>query len=60
MGRNRVMTLALLIGWGRQRGRGGVRYRVQHDKFMNAFNNRQWDDVKSVLADDSRSCSRTT
>jgi hypothetical protein len=33
---------------------------VQHDKFMNAFNNRQWDDVKSVLADDSRSCSRTT
>ena len=51
--RNSVMTLTLLIGFGGSAVAAEFDAGTQHGKFVDAFNNRQWEDVKSVLAEDS-------
>jgi ketosteroid isomerase-like protein len=50
--RNSVTTVALLICCG---GALAAEFDpgTHHDKFIEAFNNRKWEDVKSMLADDS-------
>ena len=51
--RNSVMALSVVIGCGGGAVAAEFDAGTQHDAFINAFNNRQWEDVKSTLADDS-------
>jgi hypothetical protein len=53
MFRHSVMTLTLLVGCGGSAVAAEFDAGAQHDRFMGAFNNRQWEGVKSVLAEDS-------
>jgi hypothetical protein len=51
--RHSVMALTLLAGFGSSAAAGDFDADAHHAKLMNAFNNRQWEEVKSLLADDS-------
>ena len=53
MVRNSVMALALFVGCGGSAIAAEFDAATHHDRFIDGFNNRQWEDVKSVLADDS-------
>jgi ketosteroid isomerase-like protein len=53
MVRNSVMALSLLIGLGGSAVAAEFDASTHHDRFVDAFNNRQWEEVKSLLADDS-------
>jgi hypothetical protein len=47
------MALTLLTGFGSSAAAGDFDADAHHPKLTEAFNNRQWEEVKSLLADDS-------
>jgi ketosteroid isomerase-like protein len=47
------MALVLVVGVSGGAAAADFEADVQHARFMDAFNNRQWEDVKSLLAEDS-------
>ena len=53
MFRNSVMALALIVSVGGSAAAADFDAEAQHARFMDAFNNRQWEEVKSLLAEDS-------
>ena len=53
MFRHSVMALTLLVGFGGSAAAADFDADAHHAKFIDAFNNRQWEDVKSLLAEDS-------
>ena len=53
MFRHSVMVLTLLVGFGGSAAAADFDADAHHAKFIDAFNNRQWEDVKSLLAEDS-------
>jgi hypothetical protein len=53
MFRNSAMALTLLAGFGGSAAAADFDADAHHAKLMDAFNNRQWEEVKSLLADDS-------
>jgi ketosteroid isomerase-like protein len=48
-----VMMLPLIVAVGGSAAAADFEADAQHAQFMDAFNNRQWEEVKSALADDS-------
>src|SRR5918995_2424330 len=52
MFRNSVMALALIVSVGGSAAAADFDAEAQHAKLMDAFNNRQWEEVKSLLAED--------
>jgi ketosteroid isomerase-like protein len=53
MFRNSVMTLTLFAAFGGSAVAADIDADALHEEFMAAFNGRQWDEVKSMLAEDS-------
>lgn len=53
MFRHSVMVLTLLVDFGGSAAAADFDADAHHAKFIDAFNNRQWEDVKSLLAEDS-------
>jgi hypothetical protein len=51
--RHSVMVLTVLAGFGGGAVAADFDADAHHDKFIDAFNNRQWEDVKALLAEDS-------
>jgi hypothetical protein len=51
--RHSVITLTLLAGFGGSAVAADFDADAQHAKLTEAFNSRQWEEVKSLLADDS-------
>jgi ketosteroid isomerase-like protein len=51
--RQSLMSLTLLAGFGGSAAAADFDADTHHAKLMDAFNNRQWEEVKSLLADDS-------
>ena len=51
MVRNSVMALSLLIGLGGSAVAAEFDASAHHDRFVDAFNNRQWQELKSLLAE---------
>jgi ketosteroid isomerase-like protein len=47
------MALTLLVGVGGSAAAADFDADAHHAKFIDAFNNRQWEEVKSLLAEDS-------
>jgi ketosteroid isomerase-like protein len=47
------MALALIVSVGGSAAAADFDAEAQHARFMDAFNNRQWEEVKSLLAEDS-------
>jgi ketosteroid isomerase-like protein len=48
-----VVTLPLVLGFAGAAAAADFDSDAAHDKFADAFNNRQWEEVKAVLAEDS-------
>jgi ketosteroid isomerase-like protein len=53
MFRHSGATLAFLLAFGGNAAAADFDADAQHAKLIDAFNNRQWEDVKSLLAEDS-------
>jgi hypothetical protein len=53
MFRHSTIALTLLAAFGGSAAAADFDADAQHAKFLDAFNNRQWQDVKSLLAKDS-------
>ena len=53
MFRRSVMALALVVGGGGSAVAADFDAGALHEEFMDAFNNRKWEEVKSILAQDS-------
>lgn len=53
MFRHSVMALTFLAGFGGSAAAADFDAGALHEEFMGAFNDRQWEEVKSILAEDS-------
>ena len=53
MSRHSVMALTFLAGFGGSAAAADLDAAALHEEFMGAFNDRQWEEVKSILAEDS-------
>jgi hypothetical protein len=53
MHKQTLVALGLMAGWGSAVAAAEFDADPIHDQFVNAFNNRQWEDVKTLLAKDS-------